>query len=131
MLLKDRFHLKIYYEDTDLAGIVYYANYLKFIERARSEMFGNLNINQKKLFEGGKFFVVTDLRAKYLQPACFGDDLVVITELKKVKGASILLNQEIYRSTELLFQSSINLALLRNNGKVTRIPANIRQLFET
>ena len=131
MSIKDHFHLKIFYEDTDLAGIVYYANYLKFIERARSEMLSNLNISQKELFEDGKFFVVTDLKAKYLLPAFFCDNLEVVTELQKVKGASLLLSQKVFRSTELLFKASINLALLKKNGKVTRLPANIRQLLET
>tara|TARA_X000001036_G_scaffold433041_1_gene469949 strand:- start:595 stop:996 length:402 start_codon:yes stop_codon:yes gene_type:complete len=129
--IKDHFHLKIFYEDTDLAGIVYYANYLKFIERARSEMLSNLNISQKELFEDGKFFVVTDLKAKYLLPAFFCDNLEVVTELQEVKGASLLLSQKVFRSTELLFKASINLALLKKNGKVTRLPANIRQLLET
>ena len=131
MSIKDHFHLKIFYEDTDLAGIVYYANYLKFIERARSEMLSNLNISQKELFEEGKFFVVTDLKAKYLLPAFFCDNLEVVTELQEVKGASLLLSQKVFRSTELLFKASINLALLKKNGKVTRLPANIRQLLET
>ena len=129
--IKDHFHLKIFYEDTDLAGIVYYANYLKFIERARSEMLSNLNISQKELFEDGKVFVVTDLKAKYLLPAFFGDNLEVVTELKEVKGASLLLKQKVFRSAELLFKASVNLAVLKKNGKVTRIPANIRQLLET
>ena len=129
--IKDHFRLKIFYEDTDLAGIVYYANYLKFIERARSEMLSNLNISQKELFEDGKVFVVTDLKAKYLLPAFFGDNLEVVTELKEVKGASLLLKQKVFRSTELLFKASVNLAVLKKNGKVTRIPANIRQLLET
>ncbi len=131
MSIKDHFHLKIYYEDTDVAGIVYYANYLKFIERARSEMLSNLSISQKELFEDGKFFVVTDLKAKYFYPAYFGDDLEVLTELRQVKGASILLIQKVCRSTKLLFQASIKLALVENDGKVVRIPANIRQLLET
>lgn len=131
MSIKDHFHLKIFYEDTDLAGIVYYANYLKFIERARSEMLSNLHISQKELFEDGKFFVVTDLKAKYLLPAFFCDNLEVVTELQEVKGASLLLSQKVFRSTELLFKASINLALLKKNGKVTRLPANIRQLLET
>ena len=131
MSIKDHFNLKIYYEDTDVAGIVYYANYLKFIERARSEMLSNLSISQKELFEDGKFFVVTDLKAKYFCPAYFGDDLEVLTELTQVKGASILLIQKVCRSTKLLFQASIKLALVENDGKVVRIPANIRQLLET
>ena len=131
MSKKYRFFLKIYYEDTDLAGIVYYANYLKFVERARSEMLHTLAISQKKLFESGKFFVVTDLKAKYLSPAFFEDNLEVISELKEIRGASILLCQKVCRSSELLFKVSVNLALVRANGKVSRIPANIRQLLET
>ena len=129
MLKKSSYLLRVYYEDTDLAGIVYYANYLKFIERARSEMLKNANVNQMDLIKRGYFFVVTSLKADYLKPAYFEDSLKVITEVEKIKGASIILQQTIFRSEKVLFEASIRLALIDKSGKAARLPANIRQLL--
>ena len=129
MLKKSSYFLRIYYEDTDLAGIVYYANYLKFIERARSEMLKKANVNQMDLIKRGYFFVVTSLKADYLKPAYFEDSLKVITEVTKIKGASIILQQTIFRSEKVLFEASIRLALIDKSGKAARLPANIRQLL--
>lgn len=129
MLKKSSYLLRVYYEDTDLAGIVYYANYLKFIERARSEMLKKANVNQMDLIKRGYFFVVTSLKADYLKPAYFEDSLKVITEVAKIKGASIILQQTIFRSEKVLFEASIRLALIDKSGKAARLPANIRQLL--
>tara|TARA_B110000211_G_scaffold123714_1_gene142684 strand:+ start:680 stop:1075 length:396 start_codon:yes stop_codon:yes gene_type:complete len=129
LLKKSSYLLRVYYEDTDLAGIVYYANYLKFIERARSEMLKKANVNQMDLIKRGYFFVVTSLKADYLKPAYFEDSLKVITEVAKIKGASIILQQTIFRSEKLLFEASIRLALIDKSGKPARLPANIRQLL--
>jgi len=129
LLKKSSYLLRVYYEDTDLAGIVYYANYLKFIERARSEMLKEANVNQMDLIKRGYFFVVTSLKADYLKPAYFEDSLKVITEVTKIKGASIILQQTIFRSEKVLFEASIRLALIDKSGKAARLPANIRQLL--
>jgi len=129
LLKKSSYLLRVYYEDTDLAGIVYYANYLKFIERARSEMLKKANVNQMDLIKSGYFFVVTSLKADYLKPAYFEDSLKVITEVAKIKGASIILQQTIFRSEKVLFEASIRLALIDKSGKAARLPANIRQLL--
>ena len=129
MLKKSSYLLRVYYEDTDLAGIVYYANYLKFIERARSEMLKKANVNQMDLIKRGYFFAVTSLKADYLKPAYFEDSLKVITEVTKIKGASIILQQTIFRSEKVLFEASIKLALIDKSGKAARLPANIRQLL--
>ena len=129
MLKKSSYLLRVYYEDTDLAGIVYNANYLKFIERARSEMLKKANVNQMDLIKRGYFFVVTSLKADYLNPAYFEDSLKVITEVAKIKGASIILQQTIFRSEKVLFEASIRLALIDKSGKAARLPANIRQLL--
>jgi acyl-CoA thioester hydrolase len=129
LLKKSSYLLRVYYEDTDLAGIVYYANYLKFIERARSEMLKKANVNQMDLIKRGYFFVVTSLKADYLKPAYFEDSLKVITEVAKIKGASIILQQTIFRSEKVLFEASIRLALIDKSGKPARLPANIRQLL--
>jgi acyl-CoA thioester hydrolase len=129
LLKKSSYLLRVYYEDTDLAGIVYYANYLKFIERARSEMLKKANVNQMDLIKRGYSFVVTSLKADYLKPAYFEDSLKVITEVTKIKGASIILQQTIFRSEKVLFEASIRLALIDKSGKAARLPANIRQLL--
>ena len=131
MLKKSSYLLRIYYEDTDLAGIVYYANYLKFIERARSEMLKESSVDQIDLFKRGYFFVVVSLKADYLKPAYFEDSLEVITEVEKINGASIILKQTVLRSEQELFEASIRLALLDKSGKAVRLPANIRQLLRS
>jgi acyl-CoA thioester hydrolase len=128
---KSYYPFKIYYEDTDLAGIVYYANYFKFIERARTEMLNDANVNQKKMLKSGYYFVVKNLTADYLKPACFEDSLNVVTEIEKINNASINLIQTIVRSNDSLFIASVRLALLDKFGKVARLPANIRQLLKS
>lgn len=131
MFKKSDYPFKIYYEDTDLAGIVYYANYLKFIERARTEMLNDANVNQNEMLKSGCYFVVKNLKADYLKPAYFEDSLNVVTEIEKINNASINLIQTIVRSNDSLFIASVRLALLDKFGKVARLPANIRQLLKS
>jgi len=128
---KSDYPFKIYYEDTDLAGIVYYANYFKFIERARTEMLNDANVNQNEMLKSGYYFVVKNLQANYLKPAYFEDSLNVVTEIEKINNASINLIQTIVRSNDSLFIASVRLALLDKFGKVARLPANIRQLLKS
>ncbi|MBL6854816.1 MAG: YbgC/FadM family acyl-CoA thioesterase [Rhodobacteraceae bacterium] len=131
MFKKSDYPFKIYYEDTDLAGIVYYANYFKFIERARTEMLNDANVNQNEMLKSGYYFVVKNLQANYLKPAYFEDSLNVVTEIEKINNASINLIQTIVRSNDSLFVASVRLALLDKFGKVARLPANIRQLLKS
>ena len=131
MFKKSDYPFKIYYEDTDLAGIVYYANYFKFIERARTEMLNDANVNQNEMLKSGYYFVVKNLQANYLKPAYFEDSLNVVTEIEKINNASINLIQTIVRSNDSLFIASVRLALLNKFGKVARLPANIRQLLKS
>ena len=122
-----RFALRVYYEDTDLAGIVYYANYLKFIERARSEWVRELGIDQARLrAEQGIVFAVRHLVADYLAPARFDDLLEVETELQGLTGARILLDQAVLRGAERLFSARVTLVCLGPQG-AARVPAAIRQ----
>ncbi len=121
------FKLRVYYEDTDLAGIVYYANYLRFIERARSEWVRDLGIDQKQMkAEDGVVFAVRRVEADYLSPAQFDDELTVITTPEAVTGARIILKQEVTRDGETLFTSLVTLVALNEAGQPTRLPANIR-----
>ncbi|MFO1174241.1 MAG: tol-pal system-associated acyl-CoA thioesterase [Paracoccaceae bacterium] len=122
------FALRVYYEDTDLAGIVYYANYLKFIERARSEWVRSLGIDQVRLRrDHGIVFAVRRLEADYLRPARFDDDLTVLTRPAGATGARIQLEQEVLRAGERLFAAQVTLVCLTDGGQPARVPADIRQ----
>lgn len=123
-----RFDLRVYYEDTDLAGIVYYANYLKFIERARSTIVREAGVDQGAMkADHGLAFAVHKVEATYHRPAKLDDVLTVHTTLKQSGGARITFCQDIYRGDELIFASEITVICLTETGRPTRIPAEIRQ----
>ena len=122
-----RFALRVYYEDTDLAGIVYYANYLKFIERGRSEWVRGLGIDQGKLkAETGVVFAVRRVLADYLKPAVYDDALVVETRLQSLGNARIDLQQSVLRGDEVLFTAEVTLVCMGADGKAARIPQALR-----
>ncbi len=123
-----RMTVRVYYEDTDLAGIVYYANYLKFIERGRSEWVRDLGIDQGRLkAETGLVFAVRHIEADFLSPARFDDVLDVETEPVRVGGARIVVAQRVRRGAELLFEATVTLAVLTETGRAGRLPAEYRQ----
>ncbi|SFP80435.1 YbgC/FadM family acyl-CoA thioesterase [Hydrogenimonas thermophila] len=117
--------IRVYYEDTDAAGIVYYANYLKFCERARSELFFSNGLTPQS--EKG-YFVVKSIEANYIQPAMLGDTVIVETEMIEKKAASIVLIQQVKRDETLLFEMKIRLAYLQD-GKPAKIPLQINELI--
>ncbi len=122
------FQCRVYYEDTDLAGIVYYANYLKFIERGRTEMLRGAGVDQAALkAEKSLVFAVRKLAADYLLPARFDDNLRITSRLVHLGGARIELLQQVDRDGELLFRADITLACLNGSGRAVRIPADIRR----
>jgi len=128
--MSHQFGLRVYYEDTDLAGIVYYANYLKFIERARTEFVRSLGIDQVALkAEHGIVFAVRRVEADYLSPARFDDELSVQTHVRKVTAARIILRQCVKRGDTMLFDAIVTLVALTDSGKPTRLPANIRRIL--
>ena len=121
------FTTRVYYEDTDLAGIVYYANYLRFIERARTEWVRSMGIDQTRLrTEEGVVFAVRRVEADYLRPARFGDDLTVTTRLREIGGARIVVEQEVLRGAERLFQATVTLVCLSDDGHAARVPPDVR-----
>lgn len=123
--------VRVYYEDTDLAGIVYYANYLKFIERGRSEWVRQQGIDQTALKAAlGIVFAVRKVDADYLKPARFDDALQVTTELLALGGARIELRQEVWRGAERLFTAHVVLVCLADSGHPARIPAEVRARLE-
>ena len=122
-----RFDIRVYYEDTDLAGIVYYANYLKFIERARTEWVRGLGIDQGALKrEAGIVFAVRRVVADYLSPARFDDVLTVTTECRAVTAARIVLDQRVCRQDAELFSAEVTLVALTEGGRPARLAADIR-----
>ena len=121
------FDLRVYYEDTDLAGVVYYANYLKFIERGRSEFVRARGIDQAALKTAqGIVFAVRRVEADYLRPARFADVLVVETGLQALGGARIVLEQVVMRGGERLFASVVTLVCLTEDGHAARLPVEVR-----
>lgn len=124
------FQLRVYYEDTDMAGIVYYANYLRFIERARSEWIRTLGIDQKAMkADEGIVFAVRRIEADYLHPAQYDDQLDIVTTTEAVTGARITLKQEVLRDAEVLFSALVTIVAINETGHPARLPANIRLLM--
>ena len=125
------FPVRVYYEDTDLAGIVYYANYLKFIERGRSEWVRDCGVDQGALkADQGIVFAVRKVDAEFLKPAKFDDLLQVTTELVALGGASITLRQEVWRGEERLFTAHVVLVCLHETGKPARLSPHIRAALQ-
>jgi len=120
--------LRVYYEDTDLAGIVYYANYMRFIERGRTEWVRSLGIDQSALKrDTGLVFAVRRVEADYLSPARFDDLLTVTTLPVRVGGAKIVVDQGVWRGDDALFSARVTLAVLTPEGRAGRLTAEYRQ----
>lgn len=123
-----RHQLRVYYEDTDLAGIVYYANYLKFIERGRTEVLRDLGIDQMGLKAAfGIVFAVRRVEADYLIAARMDDLLEVRTEVAELGRARIVMHQDIARGEDILFTADVTLACLKDNGRPARIPVEVSE----
>lgn len=126
--MSHRFTCRVYYEDTDLAGIVYYANYLRFIERARTEWVRTLGVDQGRLkAEEGIVFAVRRVEADYIAPARFDDELTVETAAEQITGARLVVRQEVRRAGELLFSALVTLVALNEAGGAARLPAGLRR----
>ena len=124
-----RFALTVYFEDTDTAGIVYYANYLKFMERARSDMLRAANIDQRAAKENGTgVYAVAEVDIRYRRPARLGDDLLVVSTLEQVRAASVVIHQRVMRGTEVIADARVTAAFLDNRDRPRRQP---RQWVET
>ena len=119
------FPVRVYYEDTDLAGIVYYANYLKFIERGRSEWLRELGVDQRVLKQQGLVFAVRRVEADYLSPARFDDQLVVESSLHAQTPARIVIDQRVLREGAALFVARVTVVCLGEGGRPLRIPADV------
>ena len=127
--MSHRFPIRVYYEDTDMGGIVYYANYLKFIERARSDWVREIGIDQNVMRDAGIIFAVRRVEADYLAPARFDDHLQVETVTQAVTGARLVMAQKVLRDEELLFSAVVTIVCIGEGGQPARLPANIRLML--
>ena len=118
-----RFPIRVYFEDTDLSGIVYHANYLRYMERARSDMLRLAGIDQRAHQEaGGGAYAVTALAIRYRAPAKLDDALVVLTILRQVRAASVDIQQRVMRGRAILTQADVTAALVGASGRPQRQP---------
>ena len=126
-----KFKVRIYYEDTDAAGVVFYANYFKFTERARTELiYEKLKLKHLELKD--KFdviFVVKSLSSKYIAPAKFEDDLTVVSKIVEKSPVRLVLEQNIEKGNKLIFTSKIELAVVSSEGKITKLPDQLLSLI--
>ena len=122
-----RLTIRVYYEDTDLAGVVYYANYLRFIERGRSEALRELGVDQVAMKRDlGLVFVVRSLTVDYLAPAVFDDLLEVRTRVSKLRGASVEMAQEVWRGAVCLNRAAVTIACMDGAGRPQRLPGEVK-----
>lgn len=122
------FPIRVYYEDTDMAGIVYHANYLKFIERARSDWVKQQGLDQNSMREeDGIVFVVRRIEADYLMTAKFDDLLEVQTAVRSMTGVRLIMVQEVLRGAEVLFRAEVTAVCVTREGQPARLPASLRQ----
>ncbi len=125
-----RFALTVYFEDTDTAGVVYYANYLKFLERARSDMLRAVGIDQSAMLQGdGNAYFVTHVDIRYRRPARLGEDVQIVSSVEQVRASSVDIHQRVMRGTELLADASVTAAFLDSEGRPRRQPREWVEIF--
>ena len=125
------FALTVYFEDTDTAGIVYYANYLKFMERARSDMLRAAGIDQRTAQEAGTgVYAVAHVDIRYSKPAKLGDDLLVLSTVEQVRAASVIIHQRVMRGAEGLADARVTAAFLDPNDRPKRQPGEWVETFK-
>ncbi len=123
--------VRVYYEDTDAAGIVYHTSYLRFAERGRTEMLRDAGFAHAEIFrETGTAFAVTSLDIKFKIPAKLDDLLIVKTRITEMRSATMTMEQDIYRDDRLLTQIIVHLACIDRRGKAARLPEQVRALFK-
>ena len=128
---KHYFALRVYVEDTDFGGVVYHANYLRFLERARSDFLRALGINQRVAMEKGDgVYAVAELHIKYRRPARLDDELLIISELDEVRGACCVICQQTMRGHEVLAEATVTAAFLSPEGHPRRQPREWVKRFE-
>ena len=121
---------RIYYEDTDAAGVVYYANYLKFLERARSEAIYSSGLSNTKLLDKeGVIIIVKSCNIEYKKPAKFEDEIEIISTINEVKNSSFKMRQLIKRKSDVISVADVTLVTINEKGKPVRIPNLLKKLI--
>jgi acyl-CoA thioester hydrolase len=124
------FALTVYFEDTDAYGVVYYANYLRFMERARSDMIRAAGVDQvAELRASGSAYVVVEVNIRYRRPARLGDELLVISTVDRVLASSVHIQQRVMRGAELLTDARVTAAFLDGEGRPRRQPKDWVERF--
>ncbi len=127
-----RFPVRVYFEDTDLGGVVYHANYLRFMERARSDMLRVSGIDQRSAHAAGVgVYAVTAMDIRYHAPARLDDDLLVLTRVDMVKGASLVVHQRVMRDAQLLAGATVTVAFVGPDGRARRQPVEWTEIFKS
>jgi len=125
------FPVRVHYEDTDLSGIVYHANYLKFCERARSEILRQLGIDQRAAHEAGEgAYAVAEAHIRFLRPAKFDDALIVESRAAELRAASVRMAQRVLRGDEVLAEVAVRVGFIAPDGRPKRQPQAWRTAFE-
>tara|TARA_B100000029_G_scaffold93321_1_gene83337 strand:- start:1126 stop:1527 length:402 start_codon:yes stop_codon:yes gene_type:complete len=118
-----KYETKVYYEDTDAGGVVYYANYLKFLERARTEMISSFDLNNRKLLKDYKaLIIVKSINIEYKKPARLEDKLQIYSSIKSITKASFIMCQKIKKNEEKVLDADIHLVTINPEGKPIKIP---------
>jgi len=126
------FPVRVYYEDTDLSGVVYHANYLRWFERARSDMLRLLGVDQRAAIEAGEGnYAVAEINIRYLAPARLDDDLVISTATEELGAASVRLRQRALRGGDLLAEAAVRVGFISPEGRPKRQPSAWRAAFDT
>ena len=126
------FHeLKVYYEDTDSGGVVYYANYLKFLERARTEALFSIGYSNNKILQDfNSLIIVKSCNIEYKKPAYLEDELTIRSFVKSITKTSFFMNQIITRNNEVIVEAQIHLVFVNKDGKPKKIPEQIYSKFK-
>jgi len=125
------FAVRVYFEDTDAGGVVYHTSYLRFMERARSDMMRLAGIDQRVAMERGEgSYVVAEIRLRYRAPARLDDDLLVVSRFERIRGATCLVHQRVMRGSERLVDADIHVALIGPDGRPRRQPRHWIETLE-
>ncbi|MET0307690.1 MAG: YbgC/FadM family acyl-CoA thioesterase [Sphingomonas sp.] len=129
--IEHRFALRVYFEDTDLTGVVYHANYLRYLERARSDMLACAGVDQRATFEAGiGAYALTDVHIRYRAPARLNEELIIVSRLVRVRAAAVHIQQRVMRGTTILAEAEVEAAFVSPSGRPVRQPPAWVTAFE-
>ncbi|WP_404336657.1 YbgC/FadM family acyl-CoA thioesterase [Sphingomonas sp. MMS12-HWE2-04] len=129
--LEHRFAVRVYFEDTDLTGVVYHANYLRYLERARSDMLALAGVDQRRVHEAGEgAYAVRDIAIQYRAPARLGDELIVLSRLVGLRPVGVVIQQRVMLGATIVVEAKVEAVFVAPSGKPRRQPAQWVAAFE-